>query len=110
MPGNKGPARQNSAASVGVAEQLLGAQRKLWNAGMSALSRGSKAGGSMGTAVITESLQGGLKKLEEVFDQRVLNSLAHAGMPSAAELCKLMERVEILSAEVSRLKRRRPKA
>ena len=108
--GNGQPAAQESPAPpVGMATQIFGAQRKLWDAGLSALSRGSKVGGSMGGAVITESLQGGLKKLEEVFDQRVLNALAHAGMPTPAELCKLLERVEILSAEVSRLKRKQTK-
>jgi hypothetical protein len=91
---------------TGVAAQILGAQRKLWKAGVDAFS-GSKVGGS--TASIAESLQGGLRKLEDVFDQRVLSSLSHAGMPSPAEIRELMERVELLSAEVRRLSGRRSK-
>jgi hypothetical protein len=92
------PARRKSAEpsvnrAKGMATQLLGAQRKIWN--------------SMGPTVIAESLQGGLKKLEEVFDQRVLNALSNAGMPSPAEICRLIERVETLTAEVERLKRKR---
>jgi hypothetical protein len=99
-------AAESSADAVqpGVAAQLLGAQRKLWKAGVDALSA-SKMGGS--TASIAESLQGGLRKLEDVFDQRVLTSLSHAGMPSPAEIRQLMKRVEILSAEVKRLSSRR---
>jgi hypothetical protein len=100
-----GPAA-DAALQTGVAAQLLGAQRKLWKAGVDAFS-GSKVGGS--TASIAESLQGGLRKLEDVFDQRVLSSLSHAGMPSPAEIRELMERVELLSAEVRRLSGRRSK-
>ena len=107
----RSPAGNHDSASSagGVAAQILGAQRKLWNAGVTALSRGTKAASPMGTAAIAESFHGGLKKLEEVFDQRVLASLANAGMPSPRELCELVERVEHLSAEVRRLSRARPK-
>jgi Poly(hydroxyalcanoate) granule associated protein (phasin) len=100
-------ASDSPARAARVTAQILGAQRKLWNAGVSALARGRKAAVPMPTAAIAESLQGGLKKLEEVFDQRVLGSLAHAGMPSPKEMCELMERVEALSAEVKRLSRKR---
>jgi hypothetical protein len=105
------PAGDDDGASTpgGVAAQILGAQRKLWNAGVTALYRGRKAASPIGTAAIAESFQGGLKKLEGVFDQRVLNSLANAGMPSPRELCELVERVEHLSAEVRRLSRTRAK-
>jgi hypothetical protein len=107
---DKGAIQQESTvASPGIAKQILGVQRNLWNAGLSALSRGAKAGSSIGGTVITDSLHGGLKKLEDVFDERVMNSLTRAGMPSPAELSKLLERVEALSAEISRLKRRRSK-
>jgi hypothetical protein len=96
-------------ADPGVTAQIFGAQRKLWSAGVTALSRSGKIAGPMGGTAIAESLQGGLKKLEEVFDQRVLSSLAHAGMPSPNEIRQLMERVESLAAEVDRLSRRRSK-
>jgi Poly(hydroxyalcanoate) granule associated protein (phasin) len=97
----------DAAPQTGMAAQLLGAQRKLWQAGVDAFSRGSKVGGGAGS--ITESLQGGLRKLEDVFDQRVLSSLSHAGMPSPAEIRKLMERVQMLEAQVRRSSRRRSK-
>lgn len=87
----------------------MGAQRKLWQAGASALARGGKIGGPISPAALAESLQGGIKKLEEVFDQRVLNSLSHAGMPSPQEMRDLMERVASLSAEVKRLSGKRSK-
>jgi hypothetical protein len=89
-----------------MAAQLMGAQRRLWKAGVDALARGRKAGAALNPSSFTESLQGGLKRLEDVFDQRVLTSLAHAGMPSPVEIRQLMERVESLSAQVSRLSQR----
>lgn len=106
---SKSSTRRRKPAAADVASQFLGAQRKLLSAGISAISRGSKSMAPMGTSAIAESLQGGLKRLEEVFDHRVLNSLASAGMPTPAELCKLIERVEALAAEVERLKRRQGK-
>jgi Poly(hydroxyalcanoate) granule associated protein (phasin) len=90
----------------GMAAQVLDAPRSVWDAGVSMLSRGSKMVASPGTGAFTESLQGGLKKLEEVFDQRVLDSLSRASMPTPSELRKLSERVESLEKLVSRLKRR----
>jgi hypothetical protein len=89
-----------------MAAQVLDAPRSVWDAGVSMLSRGSKMVASPGTGAFTESLQGGLKKLEEVFDQRVLDSLSRASMPTPSELRKLSERVESLEKLVSRLKRR----
>ncbi|MET0985295.1 MAG: phasin family protein [Steroidobacteraceae bacterium] len=91
-----------------MTSQIMDAQRKLWEVGASALARGSKLGGPISPGALAESLQGGMKKLEEVFDQRVLNSLSHAGMPSPQELRELMERVDSLSAKVERLSRARP--
>ncbi|MET0659869.1 MAG: phasin family protein [Steroidobacteraceae bacterium] len=86
-----------------MTSQIMDAQRKLWEVGASALARSSKLGGPISPGALAESLQGGMRKLEEVFDQRVLNSLAHAGMPSPEELRDLVERVDSLSAEVARL-------
>jgi hypothetical protein len=80
----------------------------LWQVGLAALSRGSKLAASAGGATrISESLQGGLKKLEEVFDQRVLDSLARAAMPTPEEIRQLIDRVAELDARLSRLTRRR---
>jgi hypothetical protein len=70
-------------------------------------SRGSKLVASQGGAgAIAESLQGGLKKLEEVFDQRVLDSLTRASVPTPKELRELVERVASLEKTVARLSRR----
>jgi hypothetical protein len=94
----------------GVAADMLDMQRNLWKAGLSVLSRGSQlAASSSGATKITESLQGGLKKLEEVFDQRVLDALARASMPSPREMRELLQRVAELDEMVRRLARRRGK-
>src|SRR5271168_243469 len=91
----------------GVAAQMFDAPRHMWDAGLSVLSRGSKLMTSpAGAGAITESLQGGLRKLEEVFDQRVLDSLARASMPTAQQLHELLGRVAALEKNIARLKRR----
>ena len=106
-----GPRKKAAAASPrprkGVAAQMFDAPRSMWDAGLSVLSRGSKLVTSPGGAgAITESLQGGLKKLEEVFDQRVLDSLSRASMPTAKQIHELLDRVQALEKTVSRLNRR----
>jgi len=91
----------------GVAAQMFDAPRSMWDAGLSVLSRGSKLVASpVAAGAITESLQGGLRKLEEVFDQRVLDSLARASMPTAKQLHELLGRVDALEKKISRLNRR----
>jgi hypothetical protein len=85
---------------------MFDAPRSMWDAGLSVISRGSKLVTSPGGAAISESLQGGLKKLEEVFDQRVLDSLKRASVPTAKQLHELLERVAALEKTVSRLTRR----
>lgn len=45
-----------------------------------------------------ESLQGGLRKLEQVFDERVAAALARMGMPSPEKLREVCATVEALSA------------
>ena len=97
-------AHRRSSTATGV----LDLQRNLWTAGLKVLSRGGKlAASSSGATRITESLQGGLKKLEEVFDQRVLDSLARAFMPTPRELRDLTDRVAKLEAQLGLLTRRR---
>jgi hypothetical protein len=109
--GRKDAGAKNAKAGArtrrGVAAQMFDAPRSVWDAGLSVLSRGSKMVTSPGGAgTITESLQGGLRKLEEVFDQRVLDSLTRASMPTPGELRLLRERVASLEKTVARLKRR----
>jgi hypothetical protein len=47
---------------------------------------------------VAESLQGGLRKLEQVFDERVAAALDRIGMPSAETLRDLCAKVEALTA------------
>jgi Poly(hydroxyalcanoate) granule associated protein (phasin) len=47
---------------------------------------------------VAESLQGGLRKLEQVFDERVASALDRMGMPSAEALRDLCAKVEALTA------------
>jgi hypothetical protein len=47
---------------------------------------------------VAESLQGGLRKLEQVFDERVAAALDRMGMPSAETLRDLCAKVEALTA------------
>jgi hypothetical protein len=97
-----------SRSRMSPAKQMLDVQRNLWKAGFDALSRGGKlAASSTGAARIAGSLQGGLKKLEEVFDQRVIDSLARAAMPSPGELRDLMNRVAKMEAQLRLRSRRR---
>ena len=56
---------------------------------------------------ITKSLQVGLKKLEDVFDQRVLDSLTRNSMPAPGEIRALIERVAELEVLVSHMAQRR---
>jgi Poly(hydroxyalcanoate) granule associated protein (phasin) len=48
---------------------------------------------------VTESLEGGLRKLEQVFDERVASALSRMGMPPPAALRDLCATVEMLQAE-----------
>jgi Poly(hydroxyalcanoate) granule associated protein (phasin) len=47
---------------------------------------------------VAESLQGGLRKLEQVFDERVAAALDRMGMPSAEKLRDLCAKVDALTA------------
>ena len=51
----------------------------------------------------------GLRKLEDVFDQRVASALERMGIPTARELARLREQVETLSRSVGELKSRQKK-
>jgi hypothetical protein len=46
---------------------------------------------------VTESLQGGLRKLEQVFDQRVASALDRMGMPSPEALRDMCAKVDALT-------------
>ena len=51
----------------------------------------------------------GLRKLEDVFDQRVASALARIGIPTAKELARLKKQVEQLSRQIDELKSRQRK-
>lgn len=94
----------------GVAEQMLDVQRTMWKTGVSVLSHGSKLTmAPVAAEKITKTLQVGMKKLEDVFDQRVLDSLARNSMPTPREVRALQDRVAKLEVLVSRLVSRRGK-
>ena len=85
----------------GLTDSVLNAPQTLWKTGLSVLSRGGKlAAAPVRRRVISESVQDGLRKLEGVFDQRVLDSLARASMPAPQELRDLIDRVAALELAV----------
>jgi hypothetical protein len=45
-------------------------------------------------------LQRGLRKLEEVFDERVASALQRLGIPSAAALARLERKIDQLALDV----------
>jgi Poly(hydroxyalcanoate) granule associated protein (phasin) len=59
---------------------------------------------------MTDSWQKGLRKLEEVFDERVASALARLGIPSAGALARLERKVDRLALEIQRLGGRRRKS
>jgi Poly(hydroxyalcanoate) granule associated protein (phasin) len=59
--------------------------------------------------LLRESLQIGLKKLEDVFDERVASALHRLGIPSAKTVERLERRMEELAAQMQTLHRARKK-
>ena len=59
--------------------------------------------------LLSESFQIGLKKLEDVFDERVASALHRLGIPSAKTVERLERRMEELAAQVQTLHRARKK-
>jgi hypothetical protein len=99
-----GARSQRSDADTAAPGGMFDVQRKLWKTGLSVLSRGSQlASASGGASKLTESLQDGLKKLEEVFDQRVHDALRRIGIPTEQELRELRARLTELERAVQRL-------
>jgi len=88
--------------------KLFNLQRKLLRAGAdAALSAVDNPASRRVKEGVTESLQGGLRKLEEVFDQRVAAALNRLGMPSPGLLNELIQRVDALTAATSVTAKRR---
>lgn len=52
----------------------------------------------------------GIRKFEDVFDQRVATSLEHLGLPTAEEFKALQEEVKRLRAQLDQLQPSQPKA
>lgn len=94
-----GPAAFSNESALNFLQSRLGA-----------LSRSrDEATGAMaeGLGKFADSI--GLRKLEDVFDQRVASALERMGIPTARELAKLREQVDALSKQVSELKSRQKK-
>ena len=89
-----------------MARRLIDAQRGLWQAGVSRLQRAGESAFPGGSDGISNAVQGGIKKLEDVFDQRVIAALLRAGMPTVEELQRLGLRVEKLSEQLTDLSKR----
>jgi hypothetical protein len=54
--------------------------------------------------LLSDSLQSGLKKLEDVFDERVASALHRLGIPSAKTVERLERQMEELIAQVQTLR------
>ena len=54
---------------------------------------------AVGSNAVTDSWQRGLRKLEEVFDERVASALERLGIPSAAALSRLERKIDQLAVE-----------
>ena len=88
------------------ADSAVGSRGKLLRAGLSALSRPrAEAAVADGLSRIADSF--GLKKLEEVFDNRVAAAMERLGYPSAKELRKLEDQVTALAKLTKPQKMRR---
>lgn len=64
---------------------------------------------AVGPNSVTESWQKGLRRLEEVFDERVASALERLGIPSAAALARLERKIDELAVDLHSLARRRHK-
>lgn len=79
------------------AGHLIDSQKNLLKAGLRALKGDTKAGSRGAWPLVT---------LEEVFDQRVAAALERLGVPTAAQLAQLADRVEKLTRRVEALSRK----
>lgn len=52
---------------------------------------------------ISNAVQGGIKKLEDVFDQRVIAALERSGLPTVKEFRRLSRRVDQLTLQLRAL-------
>jgi hypothetical protein len=78
--------------------RILDLQRKVMRAGSAAArSAVDNPASKLVKDGVSESLQGGLRKLEHVFDERVAAALERLGMPSAEDLRDLLAKVEALT-------------
>jgi len=60
-----------------------------------------------GPNLLSDSLHSGLKKLEDVFDERVASALHRLGIPSAKTVERLERQMEELIAQVQDLRQAR---
>ena len=64
---------------------------------------------AVGSNAVTDSWQRGLRRLEEVFDERVASALERLGIPSAAALARLERKIDLLALELRSRKGRHKK-
>jgi hypothetical protein len=78
--------------------RLFDLQRKVLRAGSAAARNAvDNPASKLVKDGVTESLQGGLRKLEQVFDERVASALDRMGMPSPEALRDMCAKVDALT-------------
>jgi len=86
-----------------MSKQRTGARRR-----PSPRARGSGIFPELGSPhLLSDSFQSGLKKLEDVFDERVASALHRLGIPSAKTVERLERRMEELALQMQALHRAR---
>jgi hypothetical protein len=84
--------------------RIFDLQRKVWKAGSAAArSAADNPASKLIKEGVADSVQGGLRKLEQVFDERVASALHRMAMPSPDALRALCDTVAKLRATVARL-------
>ncbi|SEA54188.1 phasin family protein [Variovorax sp. YR216] len=118
--------RKKTAATPAPSAEGTGSAKGLLRAGLQALGnvrddvvkhqtnvietllgvpKGSNAGGRSGAVRAFPALDIGLRKFEDVFDQRVAAAMQRLGLPGAQEVHALREQVRLLQERIEQLER-----
>ncbi|MEJ8813163.1 phasin family protein [Variovorax ureilyticus] len=104
-PGNaKGLLRAGLKALGNVRDDVVKHQTNVIETLLGMPKRGD-AGGRSAAARAFPALDIGLRKFEDVFDQRVAAAMQHLGLPGAQEIEALREQVRLLQDRVEQLER-----
>jgi hypothetical protein len=95
----KSPASKPGRTMKQTGADAFASSKHLLHAGLSALSL-PRAESAVADSLSKIADSFGFKKLEDVFDQRVASALQRIGIPSAAELARLIEKVDTLTSLV----------